>query len=279
MQCAVAPLRALPARTGLRVRGRARSSPTTARAAAHGGPGAVSASREPSHARRLEVRVLRRLPAHACSTARTSCSTWRATVDIAYFLEASLGHRRGPLRPLARRGLDHDRRRRRRGSGSVRAGLAPAGDHRCVRDCRRHPGPAQLRRRRGVPRRRLRARPTYISTLETSTPISAHVPVDFELQGCPIDRASCSRCIGAFLHGRRPDDRRARACASSASAAGNVCVMVARGTPCLGPVTHAGCGALCPSYDRGCYGCFGPMESPNTGVAGGMAAGPRRRAP
>jgi hypothetical protein len=45
---------------------------------------------------------------------------------------------------------------------------------------------------------------------------------------------------------------------------GIVCVMVAHGTPCLGPVTHAGCGALCPSYDRGCYGCFGPMESPNT---------------
>jgi len=42
-----------------------------------------------------------------------------------------------------------------------------------------------------------------------------------------------------------------------------VCVMVAHGTPCLGPVTHAGCGALCPSYNRGCYGCFGPMETPN----------------
>ena len=40
--------------------------------------------------------------------------------------------------------------------------------------------------------------------------------------------------------------------------------MVAHGTPCLGPVTHAGCGAICPAYDRGCYGCFGPMETPNT---------------
>jgi hypothetical protein len=40
--------------------------------------------------------------------------------------------------------------------------------------------------------------------------------------------------------------------------------MVARGTPCLGPVTQAGCGALCPAYDRGCYGCFGPQETPNT---------------
>jgi coenzyme F420-reducing hydrogenase gamma subunit len=42
--------------------------------------------------------------------------------------------------------------------------------------------------------------------------------------------------------------------------------LVAHGTPCLGPVTHAGCGALCPGYHRGCYGCFGPMETPNPGA-------------
>jgi sulfhydrogenase subunit delta len=40
--------------------------------------------------------------------------------------------------------------------------------------------------------------------------------------------------------------------------------MVAHGTPCLGPVTQAGCGAICPSCTRGCYGCFGPAETPNT---------------
>jgi hypothetical protein len=49
--------------------------------------------------------------------------------------------------------------------------------------------------------------------------------------------------------------------------------MVAHGTPCLGPVTHAGCGALCPSYDRGCYGCFGPMESPNAPSLSGWFEG------
>ena len=36
-----------------------------------------------------------------------------------------------------------------------------------------------------------------------------------------------------------------------------------REKPGLGPVTQAGCGALCPAYGRGCYGCFGPMETPN----------------
>ena len=45
--------------------------------------------------------------------------------------------------------------------------------------------------------------------------------------------------------------------------------MVAHGTPCLGPVTHAGCGAICPAYDRGCYGCFGPKETPNAASLSG----------
>jgi coenzyme F420-reducing hydrogenase gamma subunit len=69
--------------------------------------------------------------------------------------------------------------------------------------------------------------------------------------------------ITAFLHGRRPAIASTSVC-FECKRRGTVCVMVAHGTPCLGPVTHAGCGALCPSYDRGCYGCFGPMETPNT---------------
>lgn len=107
------------------------------------------------------------------------------------------------------------------------------------------------------------ASPEYVSTLETSTPISAHVKVDFELHGCPIDKRQLLEVISAFLVGRRPEISSASVC-TECKRRGNVCVMVAHGTPCLGPVTHAGCGALCPSYNRGCYGCFGPMETPNT---------------
>jgi coenzyme F420-reducing hydrogenase gamma subunit len=106
------------------------------------------------------------------------------------------------------------------------------------------------------------ASPEYVSTLDTSTPISAHVPVDFELHGCPIDKRQLLEVIGAFLHGRRPGIPSTSVC-TECKRRSNVCVMVAHGTPCLGPVTHAGCGALCPSYNRGCYGCFGPMETPN----------------
>ena len=107
------------------------------------------------------------------------------------------------------------------------------------------------------------ASPEYVSTLETSTPISAHVRVDYELHGCPIDKGQLLEVISAFLAGRRPGISSASVC-TECKRRGNVCVMVAHGTPCLGPVTHAGCGALCPSYNRGCYGCFGPMETPNT---------------
>ena len=107
------------------------------------------------------------------------------------------------------------------------------------------------------------ASPEYISTLDTSTPISAHVHVDFELQGCPINKRQLLEVMSAFLNERRPQIPGHSVCIEC-KRRGNVCVMVAHGTPCLGPVTHAGCGALCPTYDRGCYGCFGPMESPDT---------------
>jgi coenzyme F420-reducing hydrogenase gamma subunit len=108
------------------------------------------------------------------------------------------------------------------------------------------------------------ASPEYISTLETSTPISAHVPVEFELRGCPIDKRQLLEVVTAFLHGRRPGIPSTSVC-TECKRRGTVCVTVAHGTPCLGPVTHAGCGAICPAYNRGCYGCFGPMETPNTG--------------
>ena len=116
------------------------------------------------------------------------------------------------------------------------------------------------------------ARPEYISTLERSTPISAHVPVDFELRGCPVDRRQLLEVITASLAGRRPGIPDQSVCIEC-KLAGRVCVMVAHGTPCLGPVTHAGCGALCPGVNRGCYGCFGPRERANTvSLTGRLAA-------
>ena len=106
------------------------------------------------------------------------------------------------------------------------------------------------------------ATPSFISTLATSTPISDHVHVDFELRGCPIDKHQLLEVLTAFLGQRRPNVPGHSVCVEC-KLRGNVCVMVSAGTPCLGPITHAGCGALCPSYARGCYGCFGPAEDSN----------------
>lgn len=106
------------------------------------------------------------------------------------------------------------------------------------------------------------ASPEQISALATSEPASAHVEVDFELQGCPPDSGQLLEVLGAFIEGRRPRISPRSVC-MECKERGNVCVMVAHGTPCLGPITHAGCGAICPAYNRGCYGCFGPKETPN----------------
>ena len=107
------------------------------------------------------------------------------------------------------------------------------------------------------------AQPQYISTLRTSTAIADHVKVDFELQGCPINKAQLLEVVGAFLAGRRPNVSSYSVCVEC-KRAGIPCVMVTKGVPCLGPVTQAGCGALCPLYARGCFGCFGPKEQANT---------------
>ncbi len=106
------------------------------------------------------------------------------------------------------------------------------------------------------------ATPETISTLATSTPIADHVPVDFELRGCPIDRGQLIDLLTAVLLGRKPHVPGHSVCVEC-KARGLVCVAVAKGIPCLGPVTQAGCGAICPAHDRECFGCFGPSESPN----------------
>ena len=107
------------------------------------------------------------------------------------------------------------------------------------------------------------ARPEYISTLATSTGIAEHVPVDYELRGCPVNKLQLLEVILAFLHGRRPVVSQDSVC-TECKTRNTVCIAVAKAIPCMGPVTQAGCGAICPSYDRGCYGCFGPKEQANT---------------
>jgi coenzyme F420-reducing hydrogenase gamma subunit len=106
------------------------------------------------------------------------------------------------------------------------------------------------------------ASPAYVDTLATSTGIAEHVPVDFELRGCPVDTGQLAEILEALVLGRKPRVPSTSVCAEC-KAAGIVCVAVTRGIPCLGPVTQAGCGALCPAHGRECFGCFGPAETTN----------------
>jgi coenzyme F420-reducing hydrogenase gamma subunit len=106
------------------------------------------------------------------------------------------------------------------------------------------------------------AQPDYIDTLRTSTPIAEHVSVDFELRGCPINKNQLVDVVASLLRGRKPRVPTYSVCVECKRRQ-TVCVAVARGIACLGPVTQAGCGAICPSFNRECFGCYGPHEQPN----------------
>jgi coenzyme F420-reducing hydrogenase gamma subunit len=182
-------------------------------------------------------------------------------VEIAYFVEATSGGVEGPYDLSLVEGsittaADAERIQRVRSSSNALVTIGA---------CATAGGIQALRNFGDVEEfaRAVYASPEYVSTLATSTPISAHVRVDFELRGCPIDKRQLLEVLTAFLQKRRPEISSTSVC-TECKRRGNVCVMVAHGTPCLGPVTHAGCGALCPTYNRGCYGCFGPMETPNS---------------
>lgn len=106
------------------------------------------------------------------------------------------------------------------------------------------------------------AHPEFIESLATATPVAEHVKVDAELHGCPISPEQLRELLVSVAVGRRPQIREEAVCLEC-KRKGAVCVMVASGIPCLGPVTQSGCGALCPTFGRGCYGCFGPREQAN----------------
>lgn len=181
-------------------------------------------------------------------------------VEIAHFLEASSAVQGGPYDVSLVEGsvtTPHDARRIQEVRAMSKALVT-------IGACATAGGVQALRNGRDVPEfmRAVYARPDWIEVLGTSTPIAAHVQVDYELRGCPVNKHQLLEVLSAFLIGRKPQVPSHSVCIQC-KRRGNVCVLVARGTPCMGPVTHDGCGALCPSYDRGCYGCFGPMDTPN----------------
>ncbi|MBI1321176.1 MAG: oxidoreductase [Candidatus Hydrogenedens sp.] len=182
-------------------------------------------------------------------------------VEIAYFLEASRAVTSGPYDLSLVEGsitTPHDAERIRKVRRQSRTLIT-------IGACATAGGIQALKNFANVQSfiRSVYPHPEFIDTLATSTAIKDHVPVDFELRGCPISKHQLLELVSAVLNLRKPVIPTASQCLEC-KRAGTVCVMVASGTPCLGPVTQAGCGNLCPAHDRGCYGCFGPAEAPNT---------------
>ncbi|MFO0555166.1 MAG: oxidoreductase [Polyangiaceae bacterium] len=180
-------------------------------------------------------------------------------IDIAYFPEASSNYQPGPYDLSLVEGsvtTPHDAERIKEIRANSRTlvtigACATTGGIQALRNSRDHAAMMSV----------VYARPDYIDTLATSTAIGAHVKVDLELRGCPVDKHQLLEVVSAYLHGRKPNVQSHAICIEC-KMRGTVCVMVAKGDPCLGPITHAGCNALCPSYARGCFGCFGPSDAP-----------------
>lgn len=176
-------------------------------------------------------------------------------VDVVHFLEATSRIQEGPYDIALVEGsitTAHDKQRihevRRKSKYLVTIGAcATAGGIQSLRNWADHE----------TLLRSVYASPQYIRTLSTSTPIADHVPVDFELRGCPINQYQLMEVLQALVAGRKPRTPTHSVC-MDCKQRGNVCITVATGTPCLGPVTQSGCGAICPTYNRGCYGCYGP---------------------
>ena len=181
-------------------------------------------------------------------------------VEIAYFLEARSRTLDGPYDVVMVEGsvtTQHDVER-------IKAIRKDAKFLMTIGACATAGGIQSLRNWKDVDQfiRMVYATPSYIKTLAQSTPISAHVPVDYELNGCPINKKQALEVVTSLLLGRSPRLPAHSVCVEC-KRRGTVCIPVAQGVPCLGPLTHAGCGAICPAYNRGCYGCYGPMETPN----------------
>lgn len=121
-------------------------------------------------------------------------------------------------------------------------------------------------------KRAVYARPEFIETLDRAEPVSAHVTVDFELWGCPVNAGQVLTAVQHLLLDITPQAERDKLCLDCKRRQA-VCVMVTEGRPCMGPVTRTGCGALCPRFGRDCYACFGPSETPNTDAQAQRLAG------
>jgi len=93
--------------------------------------------------------------------------------------------------------------------------------------------------------------------------IGEYVKVDALLKGCPPHRNNIVELLKSAVLKIRPRLRSHPVCVEC-KFSDNLCLITSKKMACMGPVTSAGCGAICPSLNRECEGCFGPMSNPNS---------------
>ncbi|MBT4835847.1 MAG: sulfhydrogenase subunit delta, partial [Methylococcales bacterium] len=101
-----------------------------------------------------------------------------------------------------------------------------------------------------------------LDSLTTSQPIADYIRVDFELRGCPVNEKQITQFLLQLAQGVKPKTVDQPVCLTCKQK--NIaCLMITKKIPCMGPVTQTGCDALCPSHQRGCFACYGPIEQAN----------------
>ena len=93
--------------------------------------------------------------------------------------------------------------------------------------------------------------------------IGEYVKTDAILKGCPPHRETLVEILKSAILKIRPRLRQHPVCVEC-KFRDNACLITSKKMACMGPVTSAGCGAICPTLGRECEGCFGPMSNPNT---------------
>jgi sulfhydrogenase subunit delta len=96
----------------------------------------------------------------------------------------------------------------------------------------------------------------------TAAPLAHFVKVDLAISGCPVEKGQLLQAVAALLHGDVPRLPNYAVC-TECKMAENPCVLIETGQLCLGPITVAGCNARCPSHNRPCIGCRGPVDEAN----------------
>jgi sulfhydrogenase subunit delta len=103
-------------------------------------------------------------------------------------------------------------------------------------------------------------------TLAEAAPLVSVVTVDYEVRGCPIDRAEFLESVRSLLAGTTPWVPAFAVCVQC-TMRGTPCLL-GRGVPCLGAAARAGCEAICPAYGAPCEACRGFHDAPNFDALG-----------